>query len=819
MPSETIGAVPRAPSSEGGEPHALVSAAGGTGAEDLASGWLMTHSVQPFAVIAPEGRIITANRAFEKLLGYTAEELGALSMWDLTPPRWASLTHEMIDRVWTTGTPRRFEKGYYRKDGQEIATEVLLEVFRGPNGEPAGFAVFLTDISERKRGEATLRDSAERYQRLYDDAPFGYHEIDLNGVILTANRAECEMIGRKRDEIIGHSVFEFVPEAIREQMKDALRARFEGRLPPGPTEWSLPLPDGRERIIAIENQMVYDLAGRPIGARGTAQDVTWRKQAEAALIASERRARALFEGIEDAVLLHDLEGRILDANPAACRRLGYTREEVLRLRTRDIDDPTFAAGFGDRLELQMRHGKLRIEGRHRTKSGRIIPVDINTSIIQLEDQPAVLAVIRDISERKSLEETRRQFAEAQLKSAWEIEAKNRQLSQSEARYRQLTEGCLDAIVVADHTGLVTLFNTAAENAFGYDSSEVLGHPLTELVPPEHREQLAGALSDYIQTGSSRLVGRTAELRGRRKNGDVFPMEISLSAIETTGEVQFMSAIRDLTERQRMRAMLMQSEKLASIGLLSAGVAHEINNPLAYIANNLAVLERDLKGVSELLTLYESGASHLPADLVARVESLREELDWDYVRDNLARLLSRTRDGVQRVANIVQNLRSLARTSPPKLEPALLSDLIDGALDMVQGRVRRHHIDIQVEKNTTVKILCVPSQIGQVILNMLVNAIQAVESVNRPTGNVIRITTRQQPDAQVIELTDNGCGIPPEAIPQLFDPFYTTKPVGEGTGLGLSISHNIVTGHGGHIDVESEVGKGASFRVVLPWKPV
>ena len=272
----------------------------------------------------------------------------------------------------------------------------------------------------------------------------------------------------------------------------------------------------------------------------------------------------------------------------------------------------------------------------------------------------------------------------------------------------------------------------------------------------------------------------------------------------------------------MRAMLVQSERLASIGLLSAGVAHEINNPLAFIANNLAVLERDLGGLLDLIAAYET-CRDLIADqgpeALQRIVDIEDDLDWAYVRENLGRMIDRTRDGVQRVANIVQNLRGLARTAPPKLEPALLPDLVSPALEMVRGRLRRRHIEVKLELQTADKLLCVPTQIGQVILNLLVNAIQAIEATDRAEGNEIRIATYSRPGYQVVEVGDNGCGIPAESMSHLFDPFFTTKEVGEGTGLGLSISHGIVTGHGGRIEVESVPGEGSTFRVELPDPPV
>jgi signal transduction histidine kinase len=182
------------------------------------------------------------------------------------------------------------------------------------------------------------------------------------------------------------------------------------------------------------------------------------------------------------------------------------------------------------------------------------------------------------------------------------------------------------------------------------------------------------------------------------------------------------------------------------------------------------------------------------------------------------MLNRTRDGVQRVANIVQNLRGLARTSTPKLEAVLIPDLITPALEMVHGRLRRGGIEVIQEHISPQRIMCVAPQISQVILNLLVNAIQAIESSRPERGGRIELKTGPDGDYFALEVADDGPGIDPEFLPKLFDPFFTTKPVGEGTGLGLSISHGIVTGHGGQIEVQSTPGQGTRFRVLLPLNP-
>lgn len=779
---------------------------------------LIDQTTQPFLAIDLDGRITRVNRACVELLGYSAEELLGMTVQQITPPEWMATTEKALAQLQALGRAGRYEKEYIRKDGQRISVELAADLFRDEQGKPRGYYAFVTDIGERKRTERALRESEERFRRLYDEAPFGYHEIDTEGTILIVNRTECEMLGYTREEMIGRPIFDFLIPSQREESRRAVAARVRGERADMGVERVYRTKDGREIPVYIENRLTYDDRGRVVAIRSTVQDISARKQAEAALVTSERRLRALFEGIEDAVFVHDLEGRILDANPAASRKLGYTHEELLRLTTRDIDDPEFAAGFEDRLRQQLATGHLSCEGRHRTKDGRVIPVDINTSTIQLENRTVILAVIRDITERKALEETRRRFAEAQSENARQLEQKNRELIRSEARYRRLTEGCLDAVVVADASGRIALFNPAAERTFGYAAGEVLGQPLTVLMPERYREMHDGSFRRYLETRRPRIVGRTVELRGLRKDGEEFPMELSLNAVDVDGEIQFIGSIRDLTERQRMRDMLMRSEKLASIGLLSAGVAHEINNPLSYIANNLAVLERDLKGILEMMAAYESTQDTLRAhapDVLQAVHALSDDLDWPYVRDNLGRMLARTREGVQRVANIVQGLRSLARTTPPKMEPAALSDLLAGALEMIQGRLRRKGITIELQAQESLpKVPCDASKISQVLLNLLINAMQAIEAANRPEGH-IAITIRQEGDEQILTISDNGCGIDPEALPHLFDPFYTTKPVGEGTGLGLSISHEIITGHGGRIEVESQPGQGTCFRISLP----
>jgi len=818
---------------------------------------LLETGPQPFAIVDLQQRIIQVNKAFGELVGYPRDELLGMSIMDLTAPQSLAVTRRYHAEVLATGKNERIIKNYRRRDGSLVPVELMIDVFRDDSGQPRGLYAFITDISERVKAEETVRNSEQRYRELYDEAPVGYHEIDLDTRIISINRAACELLGYDSEELLGRSVLEIISPAQRALAGQSLGEKLAGTRPLVPYQQVLVTRDGRDLTVEIQEREHRGEDGQIAGLRSIVQDVSKRNQTEAALVESERRARALFDGIHEAVFVHDQEGRILDANPAACRQLGYSREELLGMTTSQIDVPEFAAGFQERLRRQLLEGTLSCEGLHRTKNGRIIPVEVTTSTIHFDNQVAVLAILRDITERKALERARREFAAAQMRNAREVELKNRALSESEARYRQLAEGSLDAIVVANGEGRITLFNPAAEKIFGHASRDVLDQPLEQLIAgvfpgqeqagsgpgilplavgagsgdktaagagaPEDRQDAAAGSSRQTQTGDltlrfSPLVGNTVELTGRRRDGTEFPLELSLSAVEMNGQPQYIGSIRDQTERQRMRTMLAHTDKLASIGLLSAGIAHEINNPLAYVLNNLVVLQREVKSLLELVQLHESArASLAPTDHrpLQKIDEFAGEIDWPYIRDNLDPMIERTRVGVKRVASIVEKMRGLARTSPPQWESVLLADLVDNTLEMMRGRLKHQRVEVAVRIPELPRIECVPDQIGQVLLNLLINALQAIEGSGRQEGGRIEVEGRLIGPWVAISVRDNGPGIEPEHRDRLFDPFFTTKPVGEGTGLGLAITHGIITGHGGRIEVESREGEGSCFRILLP----
>jgi PAS domain S-box-containing protein len=393
----------------------------------------------------------------------------------------------------------------------------------------------------------------------------------------------------------------------------------------------------------------------------------------------------------------------------------------------------------------------------------------------------LLAALREAEIRRRNERLEQEIAERQKAE----EA----LRASERRYRQLTEGAHDAIVVADPRGRITLFNPAARHIFGYSEPEALGQPLTLLVPPGDREARSEEWQRVLTSRDELSTGQLVELPGQRKSGEVFPMELSLTALELPEGVNLLADIRDATERHRLRTRLVQAEKLASLGILSAGVAHELNNPLAYVSNNLAILERNIHG-------------------------LGEETDPAAVRQDIEQLLGSTRRGVKRAADIVQKLRDFARLDRAESDWINIHEAITSSLEFLRERLDRCQIVVDHQFGQLPPVSCAAARMNQLFFDLLTNAIQAIEATSRGLGR-IEIRTRAAGDSVVVELTDDGCGIPAEILPRIFDPFFTTRPVGVGSGLGLSTSHGVVADHGGHLEVESTPGEGTTFRVTLP----
>ena len=261
------------------------------------------------------------------------------------------------------------------------------------------------------------------------------------------------------------------------------------------------------------------------------------------------------------------------------------------------------------------------------------------------------------------------------------------------------------------------------------------------------------------------------------------------------------------ELQRLQAQIIHSEKMASLGQLAAGVAHELNNPAGFIYGNMDILKDQLAGLQDLLAAYDRVG--LPDNLAPLIEAIKIRINYDELGEDLGSIIADCREGAERIRDVVQNLRLFSRLDEAELKQVDLHDGIDSTIRLLSQYYSSGRLALRCDYGELPPVSCYAAQLNQVWMNLLVNAAQAFAG-----KGTVSITTRRETSCAVITISDSGCGIPADILPRIFDPFFTTKPVGEGTGLGLSISYGIIERHGGTIMAES-TSSGTTFKIRIP----
>lgn len=411
----------------------------------------------------------------------------------------------------------------------------------------------------------------------------------------------------------------------------------------------------------------------------------------------------------------------------------------------------------------------------------------------------------------------------------ERRSQERALARSEQRYHAIVDGLSEAIIILDDTGSrVIAVNLAALTLFCHSEEDFLQIDPAELgfLAHESIDPLT-AISDLPPVASSRR-----EFSCKRRDGSSFLAEVVLRHIRIGQTTNLLAIVRDVSDRHALNTRLqqtlrdqqelierlkhannhlLQAEKMASIGQLAAGVAHEINNPIGFVSSNMRALSdyvQDLLGIIDATERLElPGASS--QEEAARIQSLKEAKEYLFIRQDIVQLLDESIDGLDRVKRIVNDLKDFSRVGEAEWVVFDLHRGIDTTLNIIWNELKYKCV-IEKDYGQIPPIRCLGSQLNQVFMNLLINAGQAISD-----QGTITISTEASSNMVWVSISDTGCGIPPEQIKRIFDPFFTTKPVGKGTGLGLALCYSIIKRHGGHIEVSSIPGSGSTFKIALP----
>lgn len=661
----------------------------------------------------------------------------------------------------------------HARTGRLITVDMRAFGIFGPYGQLLGFAEISRDITERRQAEETR-------QRLASIVEFSNDAIiseSLDGAITTWNRGARAIFGYTAEEAVGQPITMLAWPGYEDDMRELLQ-RIGGDDVVERYETLRRHKDGRCLVVSLTLSPVRDDAGRLIGISKIARDITEQKRQEEL---AERQAQMLDQAYEP-LLVRDHQNRITYWNKGAERQYGWTAAEAVGRVSHELLQTTFPEPEEDITRQLQQEGHWEGELLHRTRSGERVMV-LSRWIRELGvAEPHVLEANVDMSEREQ-----RLAAEEQTRL--------------ERRFRQLLEAAPDAIVEVAADGQIVLINRIAEEMFGYMRDELLGESVDILVPDATRLQHYRHRDSYLEHARTRPMGTGLELHAKRRDGSLFPVEISLSPIQTEGGMHVTAVIRDVTERKRAekevrrlqqqytgelearnreveRANRLKSEFLASM-------SHELRTPLHTIIGFAELLQEEHDG--ELNGSQKRFVEHIHRDSGHLLELINDVLDLSKIE--AGQLVLR------------REIYPLARS-------------IGEALDAIRPGAAAKGIQIEERGERDAVVDADPLRVKEMLYNLLSNAVKFT-----PEGGKVWVETGEEAGFVRLTVGDTGIGIPTEEQENIFDKFYqvgnTTRGVREGTGLGLSITKELVQMHGGWMEVDSTSGQGSRFTFTLP----
>ncbi|MDQ7784210.1 MAG: PAS domain S-box protein [Desulfomonilaceae bacterium] len=730
----------------------------------------------PIMVIDNRGVIIGWNRAMEGLTGVAASDMIGKGNYEYALPFYGTRRPVMLDLVIDYDQEIASKYLAVEREGDLLVSETFVPDFhgRGPkwfwnvasplydgNGVVVGAIEVVRDITDAKRAEEALKKSEEEYRLLAENTLDVIWKMDLDLCFTYVNPAIAIMTGYTVDEWVGTRLSDHCDEENLTRMAQVVPQEIaKGTSGRGAIFEAVMIRKNGEPIhVEIHGKVLFGDDGLPIGLQGVTRDISERKRSEEALRASEERFRILAEGAFEGVVI-SRDGIILDSNAVFCRMSGYSLEELVGMNVMEMVAPEFKEIAR---QYVLSGSEEAYESAFLTKDGDVVSVEVKGKPLPYEGGTARIASVRDMSAVRQAEQTERLLATA---------------------IEQATEG----ILVTDPDGVIQYVNPAVERITGYDRKELIGKTPRMFRSGEHDRGFYEAMWGTI------MAGRTwsGQLINKRKDGSLQHEEATISPIrDSSGTIRnYVAVKRDVTEQLDLSRQLYQAQKMEAIGTLAGGVAHDFNN----------ILQVAL-GYSDFILSDE-------------------ELPEPYRAD-----LKKIHDSAKQGAELVHQLLTFSRTAEIKPRPLNLNHCISEFRKMLERTIPKM-IDIQVSLDEHLpRINADKTQIDQVIMNLAVNARDAMPEGGKLIFETADIEldeeyTRTHLDAKPgryvrLMVSDTGSGMDRDTLEHIFEPFYTTKAVGEGTGLGLAMVHGIVKNHGGHVRCYSEPGAGTIFKIYFP----
>ena len=757
-----------------------------------------------------DGNIQVINITGAGFLGGTPNDFIGKSICDIIPAM-AETTAERIRQVTKLKKRVKFEDLIEFPTGNRTMLTEFLPLMDS-NDEIIAIQLVSQDITERKLATEALRRSETLYRTLFDFSRDAVMLLDEKG-FFDCNEATLRIFACKnKEEFCSKHPADLSP-ATQPCGTDSMTLadeRIMTAMEKGGNhfEWTHKRTNGRE-FPADVLLSAMELNGRKV-LQAVVRDITERKNFEDAIINAKQEWERTFDTIPDLITILDKRHRIVRLNMAMANNLGVAPADAIGLtcyeHVHGTDEPP---PFCPHTKL-MEDRKSHVEEVCEEKLGGDFVVSVSPLYDEKGHLKGSVHVAHDITERKKME---------------------RELLKSEAVLKKAQR--LAKVGSCEWDLVNNSFQSSEEmrRIYGISDNERVANieDLTlEYVHPDDRERVTKNIAKTMKMGA----GKPITFRIVRPDGDVRWIVSSVVEQNTSNNNKKLNSItatvQDITEhvqaqeeKRKLENQVLQSEKMASVGQLAAGVAHEINNPTGFVSSNLTTLsdyQNDIKGLTQEYRKLISDLKDinpqtlLPGSItehVAKIESMEEEVDIDYIMDDFNDLIDESKEGTDRIKKIVIDLKDFAHPGEDEIQTLDINKGIESTLNVVWNEVK-YKAEVTKDYGKIPLVEGYPQQLNQVFMNILVNAAQAIEDRGE-----IKIGTRTDDGFVEVNISDTGAGIHEENLSKIFDPFFTTKEVGKGTGLGMNVAYNIIKKHNGIIDVDSTVGKGTTFRIRIP----